>query len=323
MTSDWQITEVATGIHFVEGPASNWVILINDDATALIDCGYPGDWSALTASLAAAGKHPDDVDHLLVTHAHSDHIGSAERLRRDHGTEVIACGPEAQHARRTVLHQVTKAEVEAQGVDPLVRAWMDHAIAAGGLGDVAVAEVTEVPPGAAVAAAHRPIPHLLPGHTPGHTVYELPQAQVIVVGDGLVSGHAISKHQGPQMLHPMFHTDPLMAERSLERLAALPGKVVLPGHGPAMQCSPEEAVAAVHRTRALTGSPRRYSSPTPDEQQTAQSAAAHHGSCATKEVAEVLREWLSSAGVPCEARGRVLQEFACRQASGSRWSSAS
>ncbi|MCU1526315.1 MAG: hypothetical protein JWP75_78, partial [Frondihabitans sp.] len=45
------IDEIAPGVHFVEGPGSNWVILSGDGTVSLIDAGYPGDLDLVTGTL--------------------------------------------------------------------------------------------------------------------------------------------------------------------------------------------------------------------------------------------------------------------------------
>jgi glyoxylase-like metal-dependent hydrolase (beta-lactamase superfamily II) len=48
----------------------------------LVDAGVPGDrgWGELIDGLATAGYTPTDIDHLLVTHPHTDHDGLVKRL---------------------------------------------------------------------------------------------------------------------------------------------------------------------------------------------------------------------------------------------------
>lgn len=238
-------TEVAPGVHFVQGPASNWVILTTGGPVSLIDCGYPGDWDVLVQSLTEVGAAPADVRWLFVTHAHSDHIGSAERLRAQFGTEVLACHDEAIHTRRLVLHQVSVDQVmAARETDPLVTPWMEHALSSDGLRDVAVAEVTELAEDMPGPGPFAPCPHVIPGHTPGHTVFELPTVSVLVTGDALVTGHATSTHDGPQLLHTMFHTDPAMVRDTLDQMATITAQWLLPGHGPVVNITPQEAVQA-------------------------------------------------------------------------------
>jgi len=65
------------------------------------------------------------------------------------------------------------------------------------------------------------------------------------VGDSFVSGHPLSRQGGPQMLHPMFHTDAAQALSETHRLDGTDAAVVLPGHGPALRMPLADALAAL------------------------------------------------------------------------------
>jgi glyoxylase-like metal-dependent hydrolase (beta-lactamase superfamily II) len=52
----------------------------------IIDAGVPGFYRDIPGELAAMGKTVADVRALVLTHGHTDHIGFAERLRRDQGS---------------------------------------------------------------------------------------------------------------------------------------------------------------------------------------------------------------------------------------------
>ncbi len=54
----------------------------------LIDTGFPGNAGKILAALASLGKRPADVRHLLLTHAHADHIGSSAALRKTTGART-------------------------------------------------------------------------------------------------------------------------------------------------------------------------------------------------------------------------------------------
>jgi glyoxylase-like metal-dependent hydrolase (beta-lactamase superfamily II) len=83
-----------------------------------------------------------------------------------------------------------------------------------------------------VFSGHTVVATPSPGHTPGHTVYELPDSNVLITGDALVTGHPTSRLTGIQSLRDMFHTDPELAAVSLNQLRARTGRILLPGHGP-------------------------------------------------------------------------------------------
>ena len=88
----------------------------------------------------------------------------------------------------------------------------------------------------------RPVVVHTPGHTSGHCSLHLPDHGVLLAGDALMTGHALARTEGPQLLPDFFHTDAAQARQSLERLRNLSADVVVPGHGPAFLGSPARAV---------------------------------------------------------------------------------
>jgi glyoxylase-like metal-dependent hydrolase (beta-lactamase superfamily II) len=61
--------------------------LITGDQTALIDAGVSGNHDAIVAALAGLGKKPQDIDLLINTHAHPDHIGGNKLFKDRFGTK--------------------------------------------------------------------------------------------------------------------------------------------------------------------------------------------------------------------------------------------
>jgi glyoxylase-like metal-dependent hydrolase (beta-lactamase superfamily II) len=231
--------EVAPGVHFVEGPASNWTILSGDGTMTLVDAGYPADLELVEASLrsvaADSGPQLPRLTSVLVTHGHSDHIGTLTALRRRHEFDVLAAPAEVPNVTREQLHQVTVGDVLPHLYKPRFARWVLHAVRAGGLGDVGVPDVVPLDLGSArTFSGHRVVPTAAVGHTPGHTVYALPDDDVLITGDALVTGHPTSRLDGVQMLHPIFHDDLAEAGRTYGRLVEHRARVVLPGHGPAL-----------------------------------------------------------------------------------------
>ncbi|MEV5955709.1 MBL fold metallo-hydrolase [Streptomyces sp. NPDC051987] len=244
-----EVHEVGKGAYLVHGRHTNWVILKDGDAVTLVDTGYPGDRPGLLGSLVEVGSSPEAVAAVLITHAHNDHLGSAEYLRAAHGTPVYLHEAEVPHARREYLQQVSVGEVVKNAWRPGVVPWLVHVLRVGG---------TEQHPVTAPAAfpvadgpldlPGRPVPVHTPGHTDGHTVYHLPDAGIVISGDALVSGHRTSRIQGPQLLPDMFHHERTRAVASLDLIGALDGDALLPGHGPLHRGSVR---AAAERARQL------------------------------------------------------------------------
>ncbi|GGX59759.1 MBL fold metallo-hydrolase [Streptomyces fructofermentans] len=244
------IQQVADGIHLVHGSNTNWVILGEGDAVTLVDTGYPADRERLLASLAAVGSSPEAVAAVLITHAHNDHIGSAEHFSRTYGTPVYTHAAEVPHARRDFLQQVTIGTVVRNSWRPGVLPWAVHVLRSGGTEHNPVADPRPFPGEGPLDLPGRPVPVHTPGHTVGHCAFHLPDAGVVISGDGLVSGHATSRAKGPQVLPVMFHHDLGGTLASLDTFESLTGDVLLPGHGPVHRGSVREAAARA-REQAL------------------------------------------------------------------------
>ncbi|MFI6348652.1 MBL fold metallo-hydrolase [Streptomyces sp. NPDC050560] len=226
------VVEVAAGVHLVYGRKVNWVVLTDGDDVTLVDTGYPGNHEEVIGSLAALGHRPEDVTAVLLTHAHIDHVGSAEYFGARHGVPVLLHELEVPHARLEFLEQLTPAGVLPNLWRPRVLPWLVGAVRLGALHGGAVTSPQAYPVEGELDVPGRPVPVHTPGHTRGHSVFHLPRAGVVVSGDALVGGHATVGGVGPQLLLPMFDHDRPGALESLDIIGKLDADVVLPGHGP-------------------------------------------------------------------------------------------
>lgn len=68
------------------------VYLAEGDALTLIDCGVHSEegYQALVDGLARLGHKLSNIDQLLITHHHTDHLGLAQRVVEESGAQVIA-----------------------------------------------------------------------------------------------------------------------------------------------------------------------------------------------------------------------------------------
>jgi len=229
-----KLTEMADGVFFVEGPASNWVILVGDGSTTLIDTGYPTDAPLVDASLArvSAGAPLRDI---LITHGHSDHIGSVRRLTADGTVTAWAARGEIPNITRQELHQIGIGQILPNLWRPRYLKWTVHALRAEGLKDPGVRDVAALEPDVARRFGGQVvIPRLTPGHTPGHLVFDLPDHGLVVTGDAVITGHATSTTTGRQELDAKWHWDAARAHGQAAPLL-VDARIVLPGHGPVEQ----------------------------------------------------------------------------------------
>jgi glyoxylase-like metal-dependent hydrolase (beta-lactamase superfamily II) len=75
---------------FPVGPVNAY--LVRGERLTLVDAGMrtEGGWESLTGQLAAAGVAPADLELILLTHGHVDHVGYAGRLAEASGAPIGA-----------------------------------------------------------------------------------------------------------------------------------------------------------------------------------------------------------------------------------------
>src|SRR3954453_3642340 len=70
--------EAAPGIHRIENNHTNFYVVEDGDQVTVVDEGLPTSWSSLKRAVGSL----DRIAALILTHAHFDHIGIAERMRK-------------------------------------------------------------------------------------------------------------------------------------------------------------------------------------------------------------------------------------------------
>jgi len=204
------------------------------DGIVLVDCGGAGDPScslALDRALAAAGLRPEDVTDLVVTHAHSDHVGLAAELRErlaitiwghpddDHTYSVLADPAGTYELRAAVARRAGVPEAR-------VPAFADVREEVEGISGIARPDRL-LRDGVEVESALGPWRVLeTPGHAPSHVCLVQPDHRLAIVGDLLCSAYITFLEYG-------WTPDPAAEHRdSFAHLAAAgPLDLALPGHG--------------------------------------------------------------------------------------------
>jgi glyoxylase-like metal-dependent hydrolase (beta-lactamase superfamily II) len=241
--------EVAEGIHRIQDSCANWYLVEEAGRLTVVDAGVPDSWSSLTAALEALGRAPSDVAALVLTHAHADHVGFAERARRELGIDVWVHEddvPLARHPLRyaheaSPLGYVLRNPASLLVLASLVR----HRI----LLASPIREVRRFEGDAGVLSLPgAPRVVFTPGHTLGHCALHLPGRDALLAGDALVTWDPYTGGRGPRLMPRASAADSERALASLDALAATGARVVLPGHGEPWREGIEEAV---RRARAV------------------------------------------------------------------------
>jgi glyoxylase-like metal-dependent hydrolase (beta-lactamase superfamily II) len=79
---------VIEGVHVVPMGKANAFLIEGQDGLTLIDAGFPGKEAAVFEALRSLGRSPDQLKHLIFTHGHPDHIGSADAIVRKTGAKT-------------------------------------------------------------------------------------------------------------------------------------------------------------------------------------------------------------------------------------------
>lgn len=217
--------EIAPGLHRIGDDVIAAYLLVDERGITVVDAGLPGHIRALRAELRALGRSESDIRGVVLTHAHSDHTGFAERLRAEHGVPVFTSEREAVRARgEENPGKQENPKVRIGGALRFVWVGLRH------LGRTRpVGEVTTFRDGEVLPLPGDPRVVALAGHTPGHVALHSAAVGALFVGDALTTRHVLTGAVGPQ--DAPFSEDPAAAKAVLERLRGESAQYVLPGHG--------------------------------------------------------------------------------------------
>lgn len=237
---------IAPGIHRIgDQRFVNSYLLEDAGEVTVIDAGVPGYYRDIPRELAAMGRTVGDVRALVLTHGHSDHIGFAERLRRQQRIPVSVHEADAALARGEVPNP-------AKGLGPTrlgpLLGFLWFALLRGGLRTPKLQQVATFGDGATLDVPGSPRVILTPGHTPGSAVLHVPSRDILFVGDALATYAVTTGARGPQVAP--FTADAAQAVASLARLEAVSAELVLPGHGDPWTGGVQEAVRQVRQGAA-------------------------------------------------------------------------
>ena len=247
------VVEAASNVYLVIGPRTNWCLMRDGTAITLIDAAWPKDYPFVVESLQRIGATPEQVEAVVLTHAHPDHVGVAERFRSEHQAVVHTHRAEVGHATGEYHQHVRTIDLVVRMWRPSVFAFSMNAIGRGGSRPSPVKVLEAFDETQLDLPGGRLVPVPTPGHTTGHCSFHLPDEGIVITGDALVNQNLLTNKPGPRLMPRIFSNDAIRAEESLDALGALDADVLLPGHGEPLHMTPHRAVEQAKARLAVAG----------------------------------------------------------------------
>jgi glyoxylase-like metal-dependent hydrolase (beta-lactamase superfamily II) len=216
--------EVADGIHRFGTRMVNWYLIERGGGLTLVDAGMRGYWPQLERALGALGRKVDEVEAVVLTHAHADHVGFAHQVKANSDATVWVHERDAEPGMR-------RFPPFRLYLRPTAWPLLAHGLRNGLLATPDAAEVRTFGDGDVLEVPGRPRVRHLPGHTRGNCALYLPDASVVFSGDALVTFDPYRRRRGPRLLIKGVNEDNDQARASLDQLADLNAHILLPGHG--------------------------------------------------------------------------------------------
>lgn len=222
------ISQVTTGILRIEDAGTNCYVLDRGDTVVLVDAGLPRSWRHTHEALRRVGHTWADVTDILLTHAHFDHLGFAAKAQREFGVRVWAHPGDHRIAAHPYRYQPGRPRLLYPLLHPGSIPVLARMVAAGALRVPGVDAVEDIAVGP-LPAGFEAIPTA--GHTDGHCVVHVPDLDVVLTGDALVTLDPYTGRTGPRIVAQAGTKDAPVARRSLDLIAHTGAGLVLPGHG--------------------------------------------------------------------------------------------
>jgi glyoxylase-like metal-dependent hydrolase (beta-lactamase superfamily II) len=205
--------------------AVNSYALVDDDGSVtLVDCGVQKAPPKIVAGLAAIGKAPSDVQRIVLTHAHGDHVGGAAEMARRTGAPLAIHEDDAQYLEAG-HHPRPDPSTLGGRLFSRVDATFPAATAGERLTD---GQVLPVAGGLRVVAT--------PGHSPGHISLLHEPTSTLVTGDAIFN--VLGLRYSPKPLCSDFR----LSRRSAHVLGELEYERVAFTHGPEIRTGGREVL---------------------------------------------------------------------------------
>jgi glyoxylase-like metal-dependent hydrolase (beta-lactamase superfamily II) len=209
--------KLVDGLYRIAGLANTYLLDAPEGLT-LVDTGFPDGAEKILASVRQLGRAPNDLRHIILTHAHLDHIGSLAAIVRVTGARTYMHPLDVPIAERgTGFRPLAAAPGLLAGLLFKLFARSNRSVEPCRI-DQTVTDGEVLPIGGGLKVIH------VPGHCAGQVALLWAERRVLFTGDACTNIFGL----GP----PIGYEDRAEGERSQRNLAALDFEVACFGHGP-------------------------------------------------------------------------------------------
>lgn len=213
--------QLAEGVHSIgdkKGGRVHAFLFEHASGLTLVDTLFDDDAREVLAYLRQLGRNPDELTHIVLTHAHRSHLGGLAALKRLSGATVYSHEWEAD-----IIAGTRKAQSgRLRPIFPLSLWPFRIGLALGRPKHVPCAVDEPLDEGDALGPLQ--VVHI-PGHSPGHLAFYWPERRVLIAGDAIATWPSF----GPGW--PGFNLNESQQRESIRRLGTFDVNVVGVGHG--------------------------------------------------------------------------------------------
>jgi glyoxylase-like metal-dependent hydrolase (beta-lactamase superfamily II) len=237
------MTRIGKGVQRLGSSRVNFYVVEEDGRFTLVDAGLPGFYDQIGEAVGDLGR----IEAIVLTHAHGDHVGCAERLRTEANVPVYVHAADEDLAR-TAKQPKRDGSILPHLRRPTAYRMIGHMLANGAAKPQKIGEVITFTDGEVLDVPGHPQVIATPGHTNGHVALHFKGHDALFAGDEIVTWHPLIGRRGPQIQPSAFNVSSEQALASLDRLEGVEAGVLLPGHGEPWTEGPRAAVEQARAT---------------------------------------------------------------------------
>jgi glyoxylase-like metal-dependent hydrolase (beta-lactamase superfamily II) len=224
-------TQVADGVHRLTNGIANFYLIEEAGKLVLVDAGTPKDWALFAKAVQALGHRVENLDAVLLTHAHADHTGFADQARTTVGARVWVHEADEEMARTGKAATSNEAGITSYLLKRQLYKTFWVLARGGATKIIPIRELATFSDGETIDVPGQPRVLHAPGHTAGSAVLLAEGRCALFAGDVLCTHNPLTGRIGPQIMPSGLNRDTQQAMRSLDNLSGVKADVVLAGHG--------------------------------------------------------------------------------------------